>query len=136
MNVNATVDFVNKLNFALKKREKFFFCKKSKLNISFLNLLLLNGLIISFYHCKNKFLCNELCVFIKYWQKLPLIKNVFFSKNFNFINAIQKKADVVSNLFYIVACSAGGLTILSSFDYNKKCWYNKVGGKILFKILL
>jgi ribosomal protein S8 len=127
-------NLITQFNIALKKRAKFFICKKTKLNISILRLLLSQGFILSFY--QFRFLKGNLCVFLKYLEKKSLVKKVdsmLYNKNLSFL---KSQGDLQTNVFFIISTSIGGLFLLSYTNYSNFFWYNKVGGKILFKILV
>jgi ribosomal protein S8 len=133
--MRSSVDFVNQLNFAITKRENFFICKKSKFNIALLNLMLNEGLILGFY--QFKFLKNNLCVFLKYWNKKPIIKKVVLLLNRNItLKHNILVGDLQSNNLVVVSANFGGLCLVSKKTLDSFLWYNRFGGKLLFKILI
>src|SRR5688500_3145077 len=105
-------DLINKLNFALIKRTKFFVCKNSKINIALLKLLLANGLILNFYNLQH--FHNNICVFLKYWQRKPLMSKIKVIQKNIFLKSKQIKGDKQSNIFFIVSISTGGFLLISN----------------------
>jgi ribosomal protein S8 len=133
--MKLTLDLVNQFNFAILKRENFFICKKSKLNIALLNLLLNEGLILGFY--QFKYVDKNLCVYIKYLDKKPLLNKVIFLFNKNLSLSYSKlKGDIQSNNLFIVSTNAGGLCLMSKKTIDNFYWFNHLGGKLLFKLVL
>lgn len=125
---------VTELNFAIKKRSKVIICRKSKLTISFLKLLLNKGLILNFYQLK--FLNDRLCIFLKYYDKKPLIKKIIIINNNSFFKSLKLQGDIQTNIFFVISTSVGGLLLLNLDEYLHLDWYNKFGGKALFKICI
>jgi ribosomal protein S8 len=133
--MKASVNLINQLNFSLAKRTKFFVCENSKINILVLQLLLQYGLILGFH--RLSYLKGKLCVFIKYIDKRPIIKKIELIKNMCFKNSIKIEGDISSNLFYVVSCNNGTLFLTSAVNFlNTFNWYNKLGGRVLFKIIV
>ncbi len=130
--MNCSVNLITQLNIALKKRAKFFICKKSKLNISLLQLLINKGFILNFY--QFKFSKGNLCVFLKYLDKKPLMTKIVLVKKNIFLTSLSLYGDIQTNIFFVISTSIGGLLLLSLNNFNNLNWYNKLGGKILFKI--
>jgi ribosomal protein S8 len=132
--MNSIVDLVNQLNLSIKRRSKFFICKKSKLNILVLNLLLKQGFILNYF--QFKFLDNKLCIYNKYYFKKPILKKIEIIKKNIFLNDLKRKGDVQTNVFYIITTNIGGLLLVSVNELMGLNWYTKFGGSILFKIVL
>lgn len=134
--MKSYLNLVNQMNLALLKRDVFFICKKSKLNIALLKLLLNEGLILSFY--QYKFKKNNLCVFLKYWDNKPLISKIqnVKAKGVSHIKYQKLLGDLQADNLFIVSTSLGGLVLLNKRAIESTLWFNKFGGDILFKIII
>lgn len=134
--MKAYLDLINQMNLALVKRDVFFVCKKSKLNIALLKLLLNEGLILSFYQYKLK--KNNLCVFLKYWNNKPVILKIqnVKVKGISYTKCQQLLGDLQTDNLFIVSTSLGGLVLLNKRSIESTLWLNRFGGDILFKLII
>ena len=86
-------------------RKIYFICKKSKKNVTILNILLKQGLILGFY----KFFKNpyELCVFLKYTDKNPIIKKLKVISSTGNRKFITKKSNISVGFFCLCLIKIG-----------------------------
>ena len=135
--INNLHNFVIQYNIASSNRKVYFICKKSKKNVTILNILLKQGLILGFY----KFFKNpyELCVFLKYTDKNPIIKKlkvISSTGNRKFITKNKLIGDYETMSLYIISTNMGGMflsTLKNSVNYNS---FLLNGGEVLLKVYL
>jgi ribosomal protein S8 len=135
--INNLHNYVIQYNIASSNRKIYFICKKSKKNVTILNILLKQGLILGFY----KFFKNpyELCVFLKYTDKNPIIKKlkvISSTGNRKFITKNKLIGDYETMSLYIISTNMGGMflsTLKNSVNYNS---FLLNGGEVLLKVYL
>lgn len=127
--MKAALNLINQLNFSVGRRESYFICVKSSLNIALLKLLLHEGLILGFYQFKHQ--ANQLCVFLKYWNRKPLLKKIIFISSRESFS--KSGGDLNARGLFILSTSLGGLVSTYSMNLSKR---SRFGGRVLFKIIL
>lgn len=124
---------ITQINMGLKQRRPFIFSPFSVKSVTFLKLLLLQGLILGFF--KASTYKPTLCIFIKYWDNDSLIKALkFFNshKGKGLTNA-QLKGDIGSQGLVVISSNVGGLMICDNYnvlDYNNI----RIGGQLIAKV--
>jgi ribosomal protein S8 len=133
MKQNSFNLMIAQLNMGFKQRRSFVFCPISVKNVMFLRLLMEEGFILGFF--KSYTSTSKICVFIKYWDNKPLIKQIKLLKK-SLPNIYQSdkqlKGDLKSQGLFVVSSSIGGFFLnskLQNFDNNVK-----IGGKLIAKL--
>lgn len=130
MQTNLLLDFITKLNNAKRWRYKSIDIDNSNLNITLIKIFYKLGILKGFHYINKE----TIEVLLKYKRSRCVFKQIqLVSKPskpiFVDLIGLQRLKDKSNTSFYILSTTDGIL-----FDYE--CFYKKLSGKILLKIVL